>query len=136
MKYPKEQIEEAFKRLKDTIKPGDTIGTIVTHVARSGMSRNIKMYHVSGGTMQSIGWDVARVLGDPLTDDHAVKVGGCGMDMGFHIVYNLGWRLFKDSYHCTGKDCRSNDHRNEKRRNYRVGRKHSDPGYALTQRWI
>lgn len=136
MKYPKEQVAEAMKRLKETIKPGDAIGTIVTHVARSGMSRNIKLYHVDGSQMCSIGWDVSRVLGYPITDNHEVKVGGCGMDMGFHIVYNLSSVLFRDAYFCTGEECTSNDHRNDKRRNYRAGRKHSDAVYALKQRWI
>ena len=26
------------------------------------------------------------------------RVGGCGMDMGFHLVHELGYRLFNDGY--------------------------------------
>ena len=30
--------------------------------------------------------------------DMGVKVGGCGMDMGFHLIYNLSSVLYKDGY--------------------------------------
>ncbi len=42
----------------------------------------------------------------------AIRVGGAGMDMGFHIVYSLSSALFRDGFGCIGERCRSNDHTN------------------------
>ena len=43
----------------------------------------------------------------------AIRVGGCGMDMGFHVVYNLSRALYRDGrFVCMGEDCPSNDHSN------------------------
>ena len=69
----------------------------------------------------------------------ALAVGGCGMDMGFHVVYSLARALYhkrdgSPGWQCIGKHCPSNDHTNGDR-NYEP-HPHSDGGYALTQRWI
>jgi hypothetical protein len=29
---------------------------------------------------------------------NGIKVGGCGMDMGFHVIYNISKTLFNDGY--------------------------------------
>ena len=65
---------------------------------------------------------------------------GCGMDMGFELVYNLGYALWPNGYTCTGdskefgKRCRSNEHSNGDR-NYQPHH-HTDGGYAFRQEWI
>ena len=74
----------------------------------------------------------------------AVIRGGCGMDMGFDLVYSLSRALFP-SYQCLGrryKDengpaCPSNDHVNPgpHRDNFGAAVVHTD-GYALSQRWL
>ena len=42
-----------------------------------------------------IGWYVALALGLPLSkkNEWSVKIGGCGMDMGFHLVTSLSYAL-------------------------------------------
>jgi len=65
----------------------------------------------------------------------ALVVGGAGMDMGYHVVYNLARTLFADGFACVGEGCPSNDHSNGDR-DYTPGRLHSDPGYALRHRWL
>lgn len=129
--------KEAIERLREWIKPGDTLYTILRHVSRSGMFRVIDVVKINGPEETlTLGWNVAAALG--MGYDHereGVRISGCGMDMGFEIVYNLGRVLFED-FRCTGKGCQSNDHSNERTRNYRKGRKHSDGGYALRQRWL
>lgn len=132
----KEQ-NEAIERLKEWIQPGDTIHTILRHVSRSGMFRVIDVVKIGkDGEVLSLGWNVAKAL-DYAHDRQreGLRVSGCGMDMGFHVVYNLSRVLFED-FRCVGEGCHSNDHSNERKRNYTKGRKHSDGGYALKQRWL
>lgn len=84
----------------------------------------------------------ARELGDRIGAHDGIVCGGCGMDMGFDLVYRLSRTLFQDRFGCIGdsleyaKRCPSNDHSNERERNYTKGRQHSDGGYALRQRWL
>ena len=87
--------QEAIDRLKKWIKPGDTIYTIVTGVARSGMSRTIRFFKISDGEILSLDYNVARALGWRIKD-RGVHVEGCGMDMGFHAVETLSRILFND----------------------------------------
>lgn len=64
----------------------------------------------------------------------ATRNAGCGMDVGFSLVYNLGWVLFPNGFECVGERCPSNDHSNGDR-DYSPHH-HSDGGYALRQRWL
>jgi len=111
------------------------------------MSRSIKVIlPQDGGTGV---WDasylVARAVGWQFDRNHGgVKVEGCGMDMGFHLVYTLSRVLYPNGHPCTcveerGPDrCPSNDHSNERgpERNYASTRIHRDGGYALRHKWI
>lgn len=136
MKYTAEDMKYARMHLNH-IKPGDTLYTTVTHVARSGMSRSIKVFVMEKNTPVDRSWAVARVCGYRVNQKHGgVTIGGCGMDMGFHLVYVLSRELFKDGFKCLGDKCLSNDHSNPGREKYKKGMPHSDPGYALSQRWI
>jgi len=104
MKYSKEEKQEALERLKEWIKKGDTLHTTVRHVSRSGMMRHISVKHLKATdnperpvNVSNYDYHIARVLDLPEAPNFAgVKVGGCGMDMGFHLVYSLSRALFKD----------------------------------------
>ena len=96
--------EEAKQRLLEWLKPGDTVYTIVERVSRSGMSRNIRVVvfldnkasegiHPNHAVATLLGWTLKRVNGYD-----TVHVSGCGMDMGFHLVYALSQELFNDGY--------------------------------------
>lgn len=94
---------EAIGRLKELgVKPGSRVYTKVTHVAKSGMSRSIACYLAvidSAGEpdIYPITHLVARVLGRNVDQNHdGVVCGGCGMDMTFEVVYNLGSVLFPE----------------------------------------
>lgn len=145
MKVAKADRDAAIAKLREWIHPGDTVYTILESVSRSGMSREIRVL-----VPQIIHPDAdARTAVDFLHPNHAVSqalgirqgkrdgliVGGCGMDMGFHLVYSLSRVLFRDGFPCTGSHCPSNDHSNGDR-DYTPGRLHSDPGYALRHRWL
>jgi hypothetical protein len=80
--------------LKD-IKPDTVIYTMVKHVSSSGMSRDISLYYVSEGRICDISYYVAAALGNQRAKNGAVKISGCGMDMGFSLVYDLSSVLFQ-----------------------------------------
>lgn len=129
--------EEAKIYLHKHISPGERIYTVLRHVSKSGMMRIIDVFLIDKDCKPfRISWSVAEAIGYPYDRKHeGVKVNGCGMDMGFEIVYNLGHALFPDGFNCVGiKKCRSNDHSNGDR-NYTPHR-HNDGGYALKHEWI
>ena len=95
--YTKEQAEQSRERLLSILKPGDTVYTILKHVSRSGMSRDICPIAIVNNEPVYLGYSVAALIGWRC-DDQDVKVGGCGMDMGFHLVYTLAAALFGDGY--------------------------------------
>jgi hypothetical protein len=112
MKYSQEEKERALKQLHELLKPGDTVYTSLRHVSRSGMSRWINMYAIIDNEPVCIDHEV-KILEDQAPQKHdGVYVGGCGMDMGFALVYNLSHYLFKDGYGCIGEKCPANDHCN------------------------
>lgn len=138
-------IEECKETLRKFVKPGDTVYTSLLSVSSSGMSRHITVHIPIIGQDEwnkgeldifNITGMVARVLGYRVNDrDGALVIGGCGMDMGHHVVYSLGRALFRDQkFTCIGSRCPSNDHTNGDR-NYRP-HVHSDEGYSLRQRWL
>lgn len=121
------------------IKAGDTIYTSVPHIARSGMSRHIKVYAMVDNQPRDITYLVGRAIGYRQSDKTGgLVVGGCGMDMCYHTVYALSRTLFPNGFYCVGKDdttgtrCCSNDHSNGDR-DYTM-HKHTDGGYALRKR--
>lgn len=174
-KADKARAAEHLETLRGILKPGDTVHTVIRHVSSSGMSRRIDLYKVEhdgpryGTDLRFLTGYVAAVLGyrwDDRNGKHGLVVGGCGMDMGFHVVYNLARVLFPDGHGCIGEGCPSNDHSNGDRdwtphdpdawdtnsemasgldrmrareRQEQTGKRHHwhrDGGYALRQRWI
>jgi hypothetical protein len=110
---------ESLERLREWLKPGDTLYTVLDSVSRSGMSRTIRVVlpYVRGVEVESAApggkpTDYVRkdsVGVDFLHPNHAVAevlgyrrakrgdgliVGGCGMDMGFHVVNSLSSALY------------------------------------------
>ena len=96
----KKEIEkrDAIEYLKKSINKGDTLFTIVTHVSKSGMSRNIKVLDIKNESPSYWNYYISKILGYTLKNDGTLKVQGCGMDMGFHVVYQLSDALFNDGY--------------------------------------
>lgn len=149
MATKKEQKEqertEAIAKLRELLPPGSTVHTVVKHVSRSGMSRSIVPIIVWDGEPTDVSWLVARVL-DAKVDQRngGVKVGGCGMDMGFHLVSTLSYYLYPDGFGCIGENgrerCPSNDHSNGDRDYTPHGGKvqhwHRSGGYALRHKWL
>jgi hypothetical protein len=119
--------------LRRLCPPGTTVYTDVAHVSRSGMMRHIRAFVIQDKEPFPISAHVARVLGWPLNDGRsywAVKVGGCGMDMGFHLVNALSYKLH-------GMKDRGDGAKSENSgRLFTPRRGHFCAGYSLSQRWL
>ena len=128
--------QEAIERLKEWVKPGDTLWTQIKHVSRSGMSRVIQVVKLENNEPSWLGYNIALALGWSYDRQReGVRVGGCGMDMGFHLVYELSHVLWPDGWTCIGKECRSSKHQGADFQKRIKGEVHKD-GYALNQRWL
>ena len=139
----KQERDDAIARLREWLKPGDTVYTVLRNVSRSGMQRTIGVLGIEMASrgdyaepqIRDYSRDVAIALNLRDADRrNGVVTGGYGMDMGFEIVYRLATALFRDNYVCIGEGCPSNDHSNGDR-NY-TEHQHTDAGYALKQRWL
>ena len=73
--------------------PKPRVQTILRHVSASGMSRDISVIYDG----QDVTWYASRALGEPIKEKNGsrvIRMGGCGMDMGFALVYNLACVLY------------------------------------------
>lgn len=139
-KAQKAEREEARAALREILTPGDTVWTVLRHVSKSGMSRDIDAYLLTTGRDGKpdrvwLSRRIARAgVGTWNDRRETVRMGGCGMDMGFALVYELSHALWPDGFECVGQGCPSNDHSNGDR-DY-APHPHRDGGYALTHRWL
>lgn len=134
MKTGKNRKAECMECLKEIIKPGDKIYCNLRHVSRSGMFRAISLHIKTEDGIR----DISRPAGDLLevyNDKYrACGMSGCGMDMGFALVYDLSRAMNQNGFECIGKGCPSNDHSNGDR-DY-TPHMHSDGGYGLRHEWL
>jgi hypothetical protein len=111
--YAKKQLLEYY------VKEGDTVYTLLRSVSSSGMSRTMSLKVAKEGRILDLTYFASVVLGWPLVEvngSRALRVGGAGMDMGFHTVYTLARVLFRDKYEGQADAV--------------------DAGYSLSQAWI
>ncbi len=108
--------------LLEWVKPGSTIYTQLHSVSKSGMSRRISLKAVRDNQIVDITYSAAILMGDKVSDKGGITVTGCGMDMGFSLVYNLGYYLWPNG--------------TPEPHGSRNGAPDSDGGYALRHTWI
>lgn len=123
--------ERALTTLREWLRPGDTVHCVLNHVSQSGMMREISLYKICGDDTRSLSRLASVALGYRLGKHGGLRIGGCGMDMGFAIVYDLAHTLWPDGFPCAGEQCLSNDHSNRETKTY-----HLDGGYALRHIWL
>lgn len=116
--------DEAIKNLKKLLKPYNKVYTILRHVSSTGMSRRISLVVVKKNEPLLLDYWVEEALEIKHGAWDGIKVGGTGMDMGFHLVYQLSSVLFpkgfreSNPYSPTGQEWRD------------------DGGYALGHSWL
>jgi hypothetical protein len=74
-----------------------TLYTNLKHVSSSGMSRDMKVLTVSDGQIIDVTYYVGKLDIGTLKErngQRVIRVGGCGMDMGFHVVYTVSAVLY------------------------------------------
>ena len=94
--------EHAYTVLRVLVPAGSAVYTATLHTARGGMSRRIALLipivdYKGRGAIANISGYAREVL--DLKDDRwpgAVRIDGCGMDMGFDLVYRLATALYGD----------------------------------------
>lgn len=122
--------QESIDYLRSILKPGSEVFTILRHVSSSGMTRHIDLMTVVDGEIRCISYRAAIVMGMKLASGRGqtgIKISGCGMDMGFALVYDLGRYLWPKGF----------DLPEERRgRNGDTSGHDDDGGYALVQRWL
>lgn len=97
-KYTKAEIEEAKAALLGWLEPGDRVYTILRRVSKSGMSRDISVVIFRDGQPLHPNHSIAVLTDRRLVNANgydAIRVQGCGMDMGFELVYALSRYLFE-----------------------------------------
>jgi hypothetical protein len=90
--------------LEEYLTDTRTVYTILRSVSASGMTRHISLVvagldNTGAPALFDITYHASKVLGDKLNERNGhrtIRVNGCGMDMGFHLVYNLSSVLFAD----------------------------------------
>ena len=122
MNRKQQEKEEALKMLHKWLSPGDTVYTILRHVSRSGMQREIGIVIIKDGVDIHPNYAVSKALGMRQGNRDGIIVGGCGMDMGFHLIYCLGRAMWPNG--------------TPEPHGKRNGELDSDGGYALKQRWL
>lgn len=74
-----------------------TLYTSLKHVSSSGMSRDMKVLAVVEGDIIDVTYYVGKLDIGTLKErngQRVIRVGGCGMDMGFHVVYTISAMLY------------------------------------------
>jgi hypothetical protein len=91
--------KEATKYLKSVLKPGTKVYTITRHVSQSGMTRRISAFAIVKGELVNLDWYIEKIgLFKRHKTEEGLVIGGCGMDMHFHLVYELGSVLYPKGY--------------------------------------
>lgn len=136
---------EAIKDLRTFygLRPGSKVYVKIETVSRNGMSRTLSVYLVRRGKTKrddyiaDITGYVAAACGMTLTKDRTIRVGGCGMDMAWQVVYELGMAMYPRGFRCIERrdaeghitrSCPSNDHCNRCNDKW-----HKSGGYALVK---
>ena len=97
----KDKQKEMIKELKKAFPKGSTAYTKLIHCSQSGMTRIIGVMGIKKNEPNYYSYKVGELLDYKCSDkfgEYGVKVGGCGMDMGFHLIYQLSSILYKDGY--------------------------------------
>lgn len=131
-----QKIKELYERLdsydlklvKWIRKTRPTVYTKLEHVSQSGMFRLISVFIIKNNKPICINTLVADIAGYKTDSKRGgLRVTGCGMDMGFAVVYNFSHYLFP-----TGFKYRQNEHH----RNNSPSPIDNNGGYALKQKWM
>jgi hypothetical protein len=113
---------QVLTEAKRKIKPGQKIYCTLRSVSSSGMSRRISLHTIHKGELIPLDYTASILTGRTLSDKGGIVCNGCGMDMGFDLVYSLGYSIWPKG--------------TPKAHGTRNGQPDKDGGYALKHVWI
>jgi len=89
----------SLEQLRQWMPKGTRVFTILRSVSRSGMRREISVVVFLPGDDRPIhpNHHISQVLGLRRGKSGGVVLNGCGMDMGFHLIYELAHVLYGDA---------------------------------------
>ena len=119
--------DESIKVLRKMLRPGTAVYCKLDHVSKSGMMREISLYIVYKRELVCINWRASQIIGWNQGKHGGIKVSGCGMDMGFHLVRTLSSRLYPKGFKLA---------KNQYGRNGDKSGFDPDGGYALKSSWM
>jgi len=121
--------EYCAAELRKLLKPGQKVFCVLRKVSGSGMCRVISLFIVTPASkgqpaeLRNIDAMAADAIGYTLNPHGpGIKVSGCGMDMGFSLVYSLGHAIWPNG--------------TRKPHGRRNGEDDYAGGYALKHEWI
>jgi hypothetical protein len=131
----------------------ETVYTTLEHVSRSGMMRYINAFVMRDNEPRGILGVLCEKHKNEFLEyapratyasrHEGFKMQGCGMDMGFQLVYSLASMVFRDGFPCTrndgsksGRRCPASDHTNGNHDFSKHMHTNSSGGYALRQSWL
>ncbi|NYE28531.1 hypothetical protein HDE78_001483 [Rhodanobacter sp. K2T2] len=90
---------QSLDQLRQWLPKGTRVFTILRNVSRTGMCREISVVVWLPGEGRPIhpNHHVCQALGLRRGKQDGVVLQGCGMDMGFHLVYELSHALYGDA---------------------------------------
>lgn len=90
---------EARKFLRRFLRKGTKVYTVLRHRTPEGTCRFIDLYVVKQNEPIRITWSAAQMLSWAYSRKwEALRVTGCGTDVGFEAVHALGGALLGDNY--------------------------------------
>lgn len=92
-----ERVAALRELFADESKEARTVYCVLRSKSKSGMSRTLTLFVIRNGEPYYITYDASIALGWALDKAGNLKVSGCGMDMGFHTVYELAGAIFGHS---------------------------------------
>ena len=92
--YLKARPEYCKRELQKLVQPGATVYCVLRHRSSSGMQRRISLFVMVDNAPRCIDQYAADILRLKNHDNGGIVVNGCGMDMGFHLVYSLSAALY------------------------------------------
>ena len=96
--FDREDIQRAMDMLIRYVPRRRRVYTILRHVSRSGMRREISLFVADEvGRITCLDYWVATVMGRKIGKHEGIVVQGCGMDMGYDLVSALGEILHNNS---------------------------------------
>lgn len=131
-----DEVKETKKRLKKLLRKGHyQVYCKLNHVSRSGMLRYIDFYTIINDEpiyLSGLITQVTHYKWAPYNSNHqGVKVNGCGMDMGFAVVYNLGGALYPKGFKSSQRNSFNGMKPTDKGYEW-----DNDGGYRLTHKWL